>query len=46
MHTYGRSPRLFVRGEGVRLFDDDGRSYLDFLAAIAVCPLGHARPPW
>lgn len=44
MHTYGRSPRLFVRGEGVRLFDDDGRSYLDFLAAIAVCPLGHADP--
>ena len=44
MHTDGRSPRLFVRGEGVRLFDDDGRSYLDFLAAIAVCPLGHADP--
>lgn len=44
MHTYGRSPRLFERGEGVHLYDDDGREYLDFLAAIAVCPLGHADP--
>lgn len=44
MHTYGRSPRLFERGEGVHLYDDEGREYLDFLAAIAVCPLGHADP--
>lgn len=44
MHTYGRSPVLFERGEGCRLFDDSGTSYLDFLAAIAVCPLGHADP--
>ena len=44
MHTYGRSPRLFERGEGVYLYDDEGREYLDFLAAIAVCPLGHADP--
>lgn len=44
MHTYGRSPRLFERGEGVHLYDDEGSEYLDFLAAIAVCPLGHADP--
>lgn len=44
MHTYGRSPRLFVRGEGVHLYDEDGTEYLDFLAGIAVCPLGHADP--
>ena len=44
MHTYNRSPRLFVRGEGARLFDDDGQEYIDFLAGIAVCPLGHADP--
>ncbi len=44
MHTYGRSPVLFDRGEGCRLFDDEGTPYLDFLAAIAVCPLGHADP--
>lgn len=44
MHTYGRSEALFVRGEGTRLYDDDGTEYLDFLAAIAVCPLGHANP--
>lgn len=44
MHTYGRSPVLFERGEGMRLYDDEGTAYLDFLAAIAVCPLGHAHP--
>ena len=45
MHTYGdRSPVLFARGEGVHLYDDEGTEYLDFLAGIAVCPLGHADP--
>ena len=44
MHTYGRSRRLFVRGEGACLYDEDGTEYLDFLAGIAVCPLGHADP--
>lgn len=45
MHTYGdRSPVLFTRGEGTHLFDDEGAAYLDFLAGIAVCPLGHADP--
>ncbi len=44
MHTYGRSPVLFDHGAGARLYDDGGAEYLDFLAAIAVCPLGHADP--
>lgn len=34
----------FVRGEGCRLFDADGRSYLDLMAGIAVASLGHAHP--
>jgi acetylornithine/N-succinyldiaminopimelate aminotransferase len=42
--TYNRLPGLFVRGEGCRLFDSEGRSYLDFLAGIAVCQLGHSHP--
>lgn len=45
MHTYGdRSPVLFTHGEGAHLYDDEGTEYLDFLAGIAVCPLGHADP--
>ena len=43
MHTYGRS-KLFVSGKGIHLYDDEGAEYLDFLAGIAVCPLGHADP--
>ena len=42
--TYARKPALFVRGEGMRLYDDDGREYLDFLAGIGVVNLGHAHP--
>ena len=44
MNTYRRAPVVFERGEGVRLWDCDGREYLDFLAGIAVCSLGHAHP--
>lgn len=33
-----------VRGQGTEVFDSDGRRYLDFLAGIAVCSLGHANP--
>ncbi|MEW5914058.1 MAG: acetylornithine transaminase [Thermodesulfobacteriota bacterium] len=44
MNTYGRTPVCFVRGEGCVLWDDQGREYLDFLAGIAVCSLGHAHP--
>jgi len=44
MNTYGRTPVAFVRGKGCRLWDAEGREYLDFLAGIAVCGLGHAHP--
>ena len=44
MGNYSRHPVVFVRGEGTRLFDADGREYLDFLGGIAVTLLGHAHP--
>ncbi len=44
MTTYGRFPITLVRGEGCRVWDDQGRSYLDFVAGIATCTLGHAHP--
>ena len=44
MPTYARIPVSFVRGEGNYLYDDAGRRYLDALAGIAVCGLGHAHP--
>ncbi len=44
MHTYARKPVLFVRGEGMRLYDDDGREYLDFVSGIGAVNLGHAHP--
>jgi len=37
---------VFTRGEGTRLWDSDGKEYLDFLAGIAVMCLGHAHPKW
>ncbi len=42
--TYGRFPLVPVRGEGCRLWDDAGKSYLDFCMGIAVCSLGHCHP--
>jgi len=44
LQTYRRQPVVFERGEGVRLFDDRGRSYLDFVSGIGVASLGHAHP--
>jgi predicted acetylornithine/succinylornithine family transaminase len=44
MQTYGRLPVVFVRGEGVRLWDSQGKEYLDFLGGLAVTSLGHAHP--
>jgi len=44
MTTYGRQPVTFVKGEGVWLWDDQGRQYLDALAGVAVNGLGHAHP--
>lgn len=44
MSTYGRFPLAIARGEGCRLWDTQGKSYLDFVAGIATCTLGHAHP--
>ena len=44
LQTYRRQPVTFVRGDGVRLFDADGREYLDLLSGIGVASLGHAHP--
>jgi acetylornithine/N-succinyldiaminopimelate aminotransferase len=44
MPTYKRAPVAFVRGEGARLWDSDGKEYLDFLAGISVCSVGHCHP--
>jgi predicted acetylornithine/succinylornithine family transaminase len=44
MQTYGRLPIVLVKGEGARVWDSEGREYLDFLAGIAVCGLGHCHP--
>jgi acetylornithine/N-succinyldiaminopimelate aminotransferase len=42
--VYGPSPVVFERGEGVRMYDDKGKAYLDFIAGIAVNSLGHCNP--
>jgi acetylornithine/N-succinyldiaminopimelate aminotransferase len=44
MPTYARNPVEFVRGEGTRLWDDEGNEYLDFLTGISVAQLGHCHP--
>jgi acetylornithine/N-succinyldiaminopimelate aminotransferase len=45
-HTpnYGRTPIVLVRGDGTRVWDSDGREYLDFTTGIAVTALGHCHP--
>lgn len=42
--TYRRYPIAIVKGEGCRVWDADGREYLDFVAGLAVCNLGHCHP--
>ncbi len=44
MRTYRRGGVDFVRGEGSLLWDADGNEYLDFLAGISVCSVGHCHP--
>ena len=44
MENYARYPVAFVRGEGSRLYDAEGREYLDLLGGIAVALLGHSHP--
>lgn len=42
--TYKRFPVVITKGQGCMLWDKDGKSYVDFVAGIAVCNLGHAHP--
>ncbi|MCC7010752.1 MAG: acetylornithine/succinylornithine family transaminase [Acidobacteria bacterium] len=44
LQNYRRQPVVFQRGDGVRLFDDAGKPYLDFVSGIGVASLGHAHP--
>lgn len=44
MPVFGPPQVMFVRGEGTRLWDDEGKEYLDFLCGLAVTSLGHAHP--
>ena len=44
MHTVNRVPVTLVKGEGARVWDDNGREYLDFVAGWAVNSLGHCHP--
>ena len=44
MSTYGRFPLSLERGQGCRVWDTDENEYLDFVAGIATCTLGHAHP--
>jgi acetylornithine/N-succinyldiaminopimelate aminotransferase len=42
--TYRRAPLTLVRGDGCRVWDEQGKEYLDFVGGIAVCALGHSSP--
>jgi len=44
MGTYKRNPIALVKGKGAKVWDADGKEYLDLLAGIAVCGLGHSNP--
>ena len=44
MQTYKRAPIVLVRGEGSRVWDSEGRAYLDFTSGVGVASLGHANP--
>lgn len=44
IQTYGRMPLVLVRGEGVKVWDSEGRAYYDFLSGLGVNSLGHCHP--
>ena len=46
MKNYSRAPITLVRGRGTQVWDDTGKSYLDFTSGIAVSALGHCHPHW
>ena len=41
---YRRAPMVLVRGQGARVWDTEGREYLDFTSGVGVASLGHANP--
>ena len=43
-NTYNRFPIAITKGKGCRVWDADGKEYLDFVAGLAVCNLGHCHP--
>ncbi|MFA5073921.1 MAG: acetylornithine transaminase [Nitrospirota bacterium] len=44
MNTYSRQPIVLIKGRGTKVYDSDGREYLDFVAGVAVNNLGHCHP--
>ena len=44
MPTYNRKPVTFSRGDGIYLYDSEGKQYLDALCGLAVTSLGHSHP--
>jgi acetylornithine/N-succinyldiaminopimelate aminotransferase len=44
MNTYSRQPLVLVKGRGMKVYDSDGREYLDFVSGVAVNNLGHCHP--
>jgi acetylornithine/N-succinyldiaminopimelate aminotransferase len=44
MNTYGRQPIVLVKGRGTKVYDSDGKEYIDFVSGVAVCNLGHCNP--
>jgi len=46
LQTYGRFPIAFVKGSGSRLWDADGKEYIDFTSGIGVTSIGHSHPAW
>jgi len=44
--TYARYPIAFTKGKGCRLYDADGKEYIDFMSGIGVTSIGHAHPAW
>lgn len=45
-HTYGRFPITLVKGQGCKLYDDEGKEYIDLTSGIGVNSLGHQHPKW
>jgi predicted acetylornithine/succinylornithine family transaminase len=43
-HTYNRQPIVLVKGQGMLVWDSQGKRYLDFVGGVAVCSLGHCHP--